>query len=190
MRNAFLRKPRGRAALLQGGILWRLSVEAVDVGSVLAGPSSDALQGHSFTTHHGFNYCDDALTEEEVELIVGVYRIYTGTRLLLRCTSESQLFSPGKGEQTAESSWWSKPTAWQSSGLYTGIWTPSCEKWYQARLQGIRSNTQGVKTSAQWRNSLRFDRDARILRDRNEGNSAAFLDQCFQEQVEAATGSA
>lgn len=39
VRDAFFRQPHARAALLKGGIIWRLAVDSLDVTDALAGPS-------------------------------------------------------------------------------------------------------------------------------------------------------
>jgi hypothetical protein len=79
-RDAFLRSPRARAALLKGGIVWRLAMEFIEPGLVLAGPSDDALVcGQPFRPTAGdLEYWDDELTVDELDLICGVYRVRTG----------------------------------------------------------------------------------------------------------------
>ena len=37
-------------------------------------------------------------------------------------------------------SWWPKASVFMTSGLYPGYWTPSCETWYQARVEAISKN--------------------------------------------------
>ena len=78
-RNALLRSPKGRAAFLRGGIVWRLAMEVSQSPiDVLSGPSDSALQsGHSFTDTN-CTYWDDHLTVKELDLICGVYQVYTG----------------------------------------------------------------------------------------------------------------
>jgi hypothetical protein len=86
-RDEFLRCPRARAALLKGGIVWRLVMEFLEPGLVLAGPSDDALtHGQSFRpTAGGPEYSDDDLTSDELDLICGVYQVRTGNLHLLGC---------------------------------------------------------------------------------------------------------
>ena len=76
---SFLRRPHARAALLKGGIIWRLAREFLDNEAVLMGPSEHALHGILGTfTCDGAKFCDDQLTEGEMDLISGVYKVYTG----------------------------------------------------------------------------------------------------------------
>jgi hypothetical protein len=76
-RKVILSQPQGRAALLRGGILWRLAMEHLSIDAALEGPSS------SVTVHRiGFKgideYWDDDLSKEDTHHIVGMYHFYTG----------------------------------------------------------------------------------------------------------------
>jgi hypothetical protein len=79
-RKQLLATPRARAAILQGGIVGRLAKEHLDVDSVVFGPSS------AVTTHQlgysvevaGTTYWDDGLSVDELAIICGLYRCYTG----------------------------------------------------------------------------------------------------------------
>jgi hypothetical protein len=79
----FLHQPQARAALLKGGIVWRLAREFLDNDVVLMGPSQNALHGMLGVFRYGdTNFCDDELTDEEMDLICGVYKVYTGVESL------------------------------------------------------------------------------------------------------------
>jgi hypothetical protein len=79
-REQLLATPRGRAAILQGGIVGRLAKEHLEVDSVTFGPSS------SVTAHRlgfsvevaGITYWDDGLSDDELAIICGLYCCYTG----------------------------------------------------------------------------------------------------------------
>jgi hypothetical protein len=77
-RDAFLRSPHGRAAILTGGIVWRLAIDVLGIDDVLRGPSEDSYQ---FGVRHNATglvpSCDDILSEDELDLICGVYKVYT-----------------------------------------------------------------------------------------------------------------
>jgi hypothetical protein len=45
IRDALLKEPRGRSALMVGGIVWRLAKEILDINAVLSGPSSQVAYG-------------------------------------------------------------------------------------------------------------------------------------------------
>ncbi len=85
-RARILKSPRGRAALLRGGLIWRLALEHLGMESVSFGPSSVAVQyglGYVFKAPDGHLYIDDDLTQDELEVICGSYRCYTGIVILL-----------------------------------------------------------------------------------------------------------
>jgi hypothetical protein len=76
-----LSSPRGRAALLEGGIVGRIAKEHLGHDSAALGPSSAVTihrQGFSFTDAAGVTYWDDRLTDNEICMICGVYHCYTG----------------------------------------------------------------------------------------------------------------
>jgi hypothetical protein len=84
--DRFLHSPPARAALLDGGIVWRLAVEFIAPGAVLAGPSDVAsTSGRVFHIPGARNYVDDELSDDEADLVCGVYEIFTGELIGLCC---------------------------------------------------------------------------------------------------------
>jgi len=80
-RARILSSPRGRAALLEGGLIGRLAKEHLGHHSAALGPSSAVTQrrqGFSFTDADDITYWDDRLTDDEIHLICGMYHCYTG----------------------------------------------------------------------------------------------------------------
>ena len=86
-REALFATPRGRAALLRGGIVWRLAVEMLSIDEVLGGPSLDVVVRWSGLclprSTPGQSLCDDDLTHEELSLLSGTYICQTGMDLSL-----------------------------------------------------------------------------------------------------------
>jgi hypothetical protein len=82
-RNQFLCSPRGRAALLAGGIVARIAREALSVEDVDRGPSDSVFEDGLCLESSPLSlaYWDDCLTGDEVDLICGVYRVDTGKQL-------------------------------------------------------------------------------------------------------------
>ena len=80
--NALLRSSRGRAAFLRGGIVWCLAMEfSQSPVNVLFGPTDSVTEdGHSFNDTD-YMYWDDSLKSKELDLICGVYQVYTCTGL-------------------------------------------------------------------------------------------------------------
>jgi hypothetical protein len=85
-RAALLRSARvRRAALMMGGIVWRLVVSEVSFSEALHGPTTaTTVHGHGLfvpSSKSEYNYCDDTLSDSEAEVISGRIYCYTGTRL-------------------------------------------------------------------------------------------------------------
>lgn len=77
-RHEFMNQPRARAALLHGGLVWRLALHSLGVDhlpSVLDGISREAVPFGLMLCSDDQSYFDDALLEEEVEFICGTYYV-------------------------------------------------------------------------------------------------------------------
>ena len=162
-RNELLRGPRGRVALMKGGIIWRLAREAIGAEVVIAGHSEGVFESGQCLSARNINYWDDDLSPAELDLICGVYKVYTGI-----------------GTQTSDVSWWPKHSAWQNSGADFGYWSSTCESWFQTRLQHIQNNSAPLRTARQWTNALIFQRKTRAFISATESAAARYL---AQEQV-------
>jgi hypothetical protein len=82
-RKRILSSSRGRAALLEGGIISRIAREHIGHDRAVIGPSTAVTvhrQGFSFTDSTGVTYWDDKLTDDEIGSICGLYRCYTGKK--------------------------------------------------------------------------------------------------------------
>lgn len=162
-RTAFLHQGRARAALLKGGILWRLAMEAMESPvCALEGPT-DAVKRYGQVVRPASEdvmYVDDDLSENEMDFICGVYRVYTRVYISLQvsCYSPSFLFFrlsiENTGIQTELASWWPRHSVWQGSGLDVGYWSQGCELWYQKRLAGIKAGTAHPIGSIRWKSTL------------------------------------
>ena len=89
-RDSFLHCPYSRAALMKGGIVGRLTREALGKHAdmvIRAGPSNDVLQMGTAIQLGGDYFWDDSLVEDEEQFICGVYKISTGM-LLVQLVSE------------------------------------------------------------------------------------------------------
>lgn len=97
-RNRLLQQPHARAALLEGGIVWRLARDCIGDDSesiVLGGPSCDVL-AKGMAIKHGKNeddwLWDDAICDRERDITCGVYHVYTG-----ECFAKRFFFFWGEG---------------------------------------------------------------------------------------------
>nr|VWO99258.1 N/A [Ganoderma boninense] len=120
-----LHQPRGRAAVLYGGIVWRLALEILGsdaAGRAVTGPSEDVFHfGQEFLPRQGDALYDDSLTPGEIDIVCGVYKLPTQD-------SKPELLS-----------WWPRPNVFNTSGLAFGYWTPWCESWFQRRIARIKA---------------------------------------------------
>ena len=70
------------AALLRGGIVWRLAVATLSFDDVLDGPTTAAtLQRRGIvvrTSDNSLDLCDDGLSQLELDIICGLYHCHTG----------------------------------------------------------------------------------------------------------------
>jgi hypothetical protein len=91
-REQLLSSPRGRAALLQGGLVARIARPYVNFDDVIRGPTNQVMHdGSVLQTRHGYGYWDDSLTKDELDIICGVYCVDTGDLELLlsgQCTCD------------------------------------------------------------------------------------------------------
>ena len=81
-RARLLSSPRGRAALLEGGIVGRIAKEHLGHDCAALGPSSAVtVHRNGFSLMDaGVTYWDDKLTDDEIHIICGLYYCYTGMR--------------------------------------------------------------------------------------------------------------
>ncbi|KAJ6547262.1 hypothetical protein B0H19DRAFT_954177 [Mycena capillaripes] len=167
LRNSFLASPRGRAALFAGGIVARLARLVVDQELACFGPTSEVFMTGTrlWDGQSSAAYWDDALTDEEVDLICGVYEIATGR--VNKLTEE---------RQTSHISWWPTPHAFAQSGLSIGWWSPDCERWLQEHLRNIQGSNATLHNQSEWKKSLRFYKKSRDVAQANERIAASFLD--------------
>ncbi|TFK61816.1 hypothetical protein BDN72DRAFT_777823, partial [Pluteus cervinus] len=148
-RNMVINSPTGRAALKRGGILWRLAMEYFHntEDAIQALLSKPDLLMSSNGVRYDNTYQDDWLSEEEEQLICGVYKVYNDDSKLIH------------------TQWW---ITWEKAGLNMGYWTPNCEVWFQMRYNSIRDGTAKLRTAEQWRDAIKMKRKStqRVL----EGN--------------------
>lgn len=84
VRDTFLRSPRGRVALMHGGLIAQLARDAVPYEDGILGPTDNVFEtGVCLTLSSSEGYWDDALTETELDLICRVYQVSTGNYVRL-----------------------------------------------------------------------------------------------------------
>ncbi|KAJ2914910.1 hypothetical protein MD484_g5505, partial [Candolleomyces efflorescens] len=139
-RRILLSSSAGRAALLRGGIIWRLALEDVSVSEALSGPSSEAFKKAGIVRHNGQGgyLVDDDLDFDELDAIVGHYDLYLGV--------------DGYG-QVGRVSWFPPYDLWEELHGFHG-WDTNAENEYRKRLEEIHSNYEPLSRS-EWRKRLR-----------------------------------
>ncbi|KAI0069454.1 hypothetical protein K474DRAFT_1610439 [Panus rudis PR-1116 ss-1] len=166
----FFKKPYvTHAALRKGGIIWRITYWVLqdnhshceDVGH-----TSDLLSHGELLQGDGGIYVDENLSKDEEDLIVGTYKVYTDV-------------GP---DQAADCSWWPNYSVWRTCSYgAAGYWTPKCEAFFQGRVNDILAGKSGVgvKTSKDWKKSLRRARLAPDVFKRIELGSEAFIQKMY-----------
>ncbi|KAH6913214.1 hypothetical protein BKA70DRAFT_1053559, partial [Coprinopsis sp. MPI-PUGE-AT-0042] len=153
-----LAHPCVRAALLRGGILWRLAISTIQSKRVLEGPTG--CPGVSIT--HPFSseqLVDDALTKVEQGLIVGAYVCYTG-------------HGP---KQVCIKSWWPLPETLEWAEDY-GHCSGYSKRWFQDHLALINAGKAKPLSKAQWRDELRGQTETRLIRTNMEKQAHTFIE--------------
>ncbi|KAF8530155.1 hypothetical protein BU17DRAFT_35850, partial [Hysterangium stoloniferum] len=149
--DVFFHHPHALVALLRGSIVWHLAMQSISQDAVLAGPTDEVFtHGQAFQTSDGTYWWDDDLSEDELNLICGVYKVFTGY-----------------GQQAADMSWLPKPTIWQRGNLDVGYWSHACEEWFQNRLTHILNGSADLRSANKWGSSLVMSRKQGKLATKN-----------------------
>jgi hypothetical protein len=183
-RESLLLQPKGRTALLQGGIVWRLALDTVGMEVALEGPSSsvtDYRLGISFNSgdlESGIRYWDDELTKDELIMLCGGYRFYTGMSYYYFCLKGRTSCIAGQASQIAYKSWWPLQSTWNdvSTGNNWGRWTEWNEDWYQERHAVIQAGTAEPHNASKWRSLCKGMKDAWSIKNNVDMFSTKYLE--------------
>lgn len=170
-RRYIFRDPRiARAALLAGGILWRLAIEDAPPDLVLDGPDPTAYQlgiGFRLQDEKGCYYIDDDLTNEEVSNILGTY-------------FEQPKPDRVKWDNDTYPMWWPPIRHIKGSALDFPTWTPVAENWYRTLRSKYRRGDLAPKKGVEWRTSVRnWDKRARRVMERSNESADIFLNRMY-----------
>ncbi|KAG1748819.1 hypothetical protein EDD22DRAFT_850990 [Suillus occidentalis] len=149
-RHEFMNQPRARAALLHGGLIWRLALHSLGfdvLPSVLDGISPEAVPFGLMLSINDQTYFDDELSEEEIDFMCGTYYVQT---------------NDGNMEIA---SWWPRPQAWAVSGL-NGV---------SRERHKLTDDANGPMTGAQWKRSLKFNPSTNKMMKNVEAACCSFL---------------
>ncbi|PBK65546.1 hypothetical protein ARMSODRAFT_891747 [Armillaria solidipes] len=156
-RRALLEDPSvARAALMCGGLIWRIAMEHVgDAEFILSGPGGDMsrygechkIQGPGPGGGGGggdYNLWEESLTKDQIDLLCGVYRVYRS--------------AAGSPTSTQDLSWFPRQCSFRNLGLDLGHWSPDSEDWYQHRVQMyLTADPKGrCLNQAEWKSYIRL----------------------------------
>jgi hypothetical protein len=182
-RAALLLCPRRRrAAIMSGGIVWRLVVSEVSFHEAFDGPTTaTTIHGRGLflpSPESDYNYCDDTLSESEAEAISGRIYCYTGMRLSLFFFRHTYLSTVGRGPQREERSWWPTDRQWKAFIAHTR-WGEQLEKFFKQRERALEAGEAKPLNATEWRKQLRSAQVARMARSNMEGTANKFLESFF-----------
>ncbi|PBK72833.1 hypothetical protein ARMSODRAFT_701998 [Armillaria solidipes] len=178
-RAALLRDPVvASAALMHGGIIWRLAMEHIDDFSVvLRRPTDDILcygKCHKVTVlgreEREIHMWEESLSESQMDVICGVYKVYNR--------------SPNGYSLTQDISWFPKDGSFKTSALNVGFWTADTEQWYTRRVDMYLSadSEKSCLNQSGWRSSARLWRCAIATYKGLETVSKRFVDHLLAHQ--------
>ncbi|KAK0187387.1 hypothetical protein F5146DRAFT_1064727 [Armillaria mellea] len=155
-----------RAALKHGGLIWRLAMEEASEECIISGHSPRVAEiGACLRTTEGEALWDEMLTEDQIDIICGVYKV------------KREDGPHPSGELAEHVSWFPKDTSWRGCGLDVGFWSPDAESWYQRRLARYLGGDFKCENQTEWRKSLKLWRDAPKVAEGLEKVAQGFL-QC------------
>ncbi|KAH9478986.1 hypothetical protein JR316_0009449 [Psilocybe cubensis] len=147
----------GRAALMQGGYVWRIAVPIVSFDAVLQGPVLEPSGEYLLVrTQDGDSYFDNELDAWTIDTLSGLYHCYTG-----------------ESDQIAKKSWYPLANTQEHSGHDHGRWTAISEEIYNlftsrnsfAYISEAMDNAPQVqhqpKSANKWRDATRGIGDLR-----------------------------
>ncbi|KAI0087684.1 hypothetical protein BDY19DRAFT_864797, partial [Irpex rosettiformis] len=138
-RDELLTTSRGIAALLEGGLVWRLAVAKrggeVPVRDVLLFPEDDEHTEILAATESCRAHV--VLTLQDHYVICGVYRILTAS------SSDASI-----------TSWWPLQETWNASAYNVGYWSNQAEEWFQKRWGEFANGTAKPKPNQVWKKEL------------------------------------
>ncbi|PBK62195.1 hypothetical protein ARMSODRAFT_865774, partial [Armillaria solidipes] len=152
-----------RVAVKHSGLIWHLAVEMNPERFeevVLTGPSMRVTQiGGVHRTADGDELWDEVLTEDQIDIICGMYKV--------EWVDEKS--------HRQDVSWFPKPTAWKGSGLDVGYWSADDESWYLHQVAKYLDDDFKCENQTEWRKSLKMCRDAPKVSEALETVSRTFL---------------
>ncbi|KAK0460480.1 uncharacterized protein EV420DRAFT_1249687, partial [Desarmillaria tabescens] len=86
---------------------------------------------------------DEILTDDQIDIICGVYKV--------EWEDKGQSQTDHRVQLTEDVSWFPKPMAWKGCGLDVGFWSVDAESWYQHRVTRYLGGDFKCENQTQWR---------------------------------------
>ncbi|KJA15388.1 hypothetical protein HYPSUDRAFT_207938 [Hypholoma sublateritium FD-334 SS-4] len=170
-RQHLLCGPKGRAALMHGGIIARIARDTTDPGAVLDGP----LYGDTVICQCDDLYLvDDQLTQADKNIICGVYLTQTEQ------SPEGEELIDGAIRQL---SWWPQDSLWTVMGCYLQTeWTDLAEAYYEKRCNILQETQLTIFGVTEWRQTLRkANAWTKKIEAGTERYQREYLTHCYHE---------
>ncbi|KAG6913509.1 hypothetical protein DXG01_006267 [Tephrocybe rancida] len=179
LRTMIVQQPRSCAALLCGGIIWRLCCDTISYDTVLEGPTGwSTVPDANFLARDpktNQDFVNDALTDVKLSFTSGAYTCYTGIP-----TSHIHPLFKCKGNQTAIRFWHPPIATFDAGGENYGHWTPYREDGFMRWLDKINNlkhseSSRGPLTTSKWRDLTRGMKESQLIKENLESWSREFI---------------
>ena len=127
--------------------------------------------------YSGNQFWDDGLAENEMDLICGVYKLYSKYRIFITAYFFADLGPTVHKEQFAGASWWLKQSTFMVLGLNVGYWSPDCKAWFQSCTRTILDGTATIKNASVWCQVMKFEKPMVLKLVQNQKTIASHLQQ-------------
>ncbi|KAK0429752.1 hypothetical protein EV421DRAFT_1914109 [Armillaria borealis] len=134
------------------------------------GPSS--IVGDFYRTEDGDELWDEMLTDDQMIVICGVYKIER-----VEDVGRSRIGGDSRGRLTEHASWFPKDASWRGSGLDGGFWSPDAESWYQCQVAKYLGGEFKCENQTEWKKSLKLWQEAPKATDTLEKLSRRFFER-------------
>ena len=181
--HAILNHPRGRAALMHGGFMWRISFRSVLWEAVFGGPSgwsTDIDEMIVVRDSTNTEYIDDKLSTAEKDALCGTYHYLTGKSLYSTYRLRPNLML-GDQRRFAIKSWYMPPNIFEKSMLNLGRWSSHTESLFNLLDRTFIDQHHNTTLSrqplsrAQWNDRARSSLAIKKARQRVELEAAKIL---------------
>ncbi|KAF9020705.1 hypothetical protein BDZ89DRAFT_958055 [Hymenopellis radicata] len=152
-----------RAALLSGGIIWRIAMEHSSDPASLLTTTAEEIQriGSRAGLPNGDVVAQLSLTEEQRQIIIGTYRVSPTLPAPKDCPTVS---------------WFPSATSFWKSGINVGFWSNDAESWYQLRVHNYIHGLKQPVAKGAWTTTMNLHQPAQRVARGYENRARKVLD--------------